>query len=883
MALGRLVRTVSSLTGQWRIIVLIAAMLMMAVVTASPARAFQCTLTGDTSAHGKVLVVDIAAGTCGDIVSSDPTYNPAKSGIAISLVSDAIYASSILSDNSPRTSTGVSLEGAIPGFSAGPNSVGFALYASQPGINRLFRSKHLIGGEAYTAVVEWLHFNSEGGDVATTQIVSAEVYGGNFGSEAEDDTEAPTMWFSNVPSSISDTSQRTIVLNFSEPVYDLAVNQGDVSALEDPQNTTSRKTADLGPLLQFVSPTQYSLTYTPQGNGYVVISVLDDTAQDAAGNLLVGASITIPYVASDTTVPQVSSVSANPDPIDENTNSVDVVVQFDETMDDTVTPLLTFSEDVSGALTDASTKTGTWSETTHANDTYTVTYTVTNSGKDIEDVGVVVSTGFRDAAGNALASDTTVPDVFDILQDTSDRIAPTVTITADKTALSPTETAQVTFTAGETGTNFDPALHATVTGGSLSNFSRADPVFTATFTPTFGSANPGAKATILVAAGEFTDAAGNDNEASNTLAIDFSNAIAQRTSRIIRNFMSRRADHITANEPDLSSRLSRGGGVGSTAGSLTGQGDLVSNNELAFSTSLSQMAAWRRAQNAGPASHVGGLPVQGYNSGEFGFGAGDAGPLPVFDVWLKGRLVQIDNGTTSSLLGLVHAGVDYAVNPDLVVGLMAQLDIMDEKDGTQGFSASGTGWLAGPYVVTRLTGNLVLDARAAWGTSDNTVSPYNTYEDAFSTERWLVAAKLTGDFDVSGITVAPHVGVIYFEEDQKSYIDSNALTIPGQTVALGRLTFGPKLTWGHVMEDGTSFNVHWSASGIWDFETADLVSLETGLAATGTTDLRARTEAGFTVRTTNSITLGVEGFYDGIGADNFEAYGGAVGVAIPLN
>ena len=77
--------------------------------------------------------------------------------------------------------------------------------------------------------------------------------------------------------------------------------------------------------------------------------------------------------------------------------------------------------------------------------------------------------------------------------------------------------------------------------------------------------------------------------------------------------------------------------------------------------------------------------------------------------------------------------------------------------------------------------------------------------------------------------------------------------------------------------------LHWAAKGLWDFQTADLVNLETGLAAAGTTDLRARTETGITVRTINGVTLGFEGFYDGIGASNYDAYGGSAKVAIPLN
>ena len=40
----------------------------------------------------------------------------------------------------------------------------------------------------------------------------------------------------------------------------------------------------------------------------------------------------------------------------------------------------------------------------------------------------------------------------------------------------------------------------------------------------------------------------------------------------------------------------------------------------------------------------------------------------------------------------------------------------------------------------------ILDARAAWGSSDNSVNPFGTYEDRFATDRWLAHAKLTGNW-----------------------------------------------------------------------------------------------------------------------------------------
>src|SRR5262249_40797902 len=156
-----------------------------------------------------------------------------------------------------------------------------------------------------------------------------------------------------------------------------------------------------------------------------------------------------------------------------------------------------------------------------------------------------------------------------------------------------------------------------------------------------------------------------------------------------------------------------------------------------------------------------------------------------------------------SAFGLLHVGVDYRFSDRLVVGMLAQFDWMDQTDDTEHYAVSGSGWLAGPYVVARLHYNLLFDGRAAWGQSANEVSPFATYTDSFDTTRWMLKANFTGDFHEGAWTFAPHAGLIYFEEHQQAYVDSNNIYIPGQTATLGRLMFGPKIGYQFEARDGT--------------------------------------------------------------------------------
>lgn len=99
---------------------------------------------------------------------------------------------------------------------------------------------------------------------------------------------------------------------------------------------------------------------------------------------------------------------------------------------------------------------------------------------------------------------------------------------------------------------------------------------------------------------------------------------------------------------------------------------------------------------------------------------------------------------------------------------------------------------------------------------------------------------------------------------------------------MGRVTFSPKVSTSFVSADGNLITPHVGIKGIWDFEEAEIVDLTTGLAA-GSEGLRGRVEGGVSMILANGWSLAGEGHYDGIRADDFEAYGGSVRVDVPLN
>ena len=134
---------------------------------------------------------------------------------------------------------------------------------------------------------------------------------------------------------------------------------------------------------------------------------------------------------------------------------------------------------------------------------------------------ITVSATATDAAGNA---STTGTGTF-----TLDTVAPTLTtISSDRTALKKGETATITFTFSEDpGSSFIASDITLPSGGQISGLTTTSAVRTATFTPT-DDLNAGS-ASISVANGTFSDAAGNLGTGGSAASISINTKVPSLT------------------------------------------------------------------------------------------------------------------------------------------------------------------------------------------------------------------------------------------------------------------------------------------------------------------------------------------------------------------
>ncbi len=577
-----------------------------------------------------------------------------------------------------------------------------------------------------------------------------------------------------------------------------------------------------------VTGLNFTAKITPDGNGDVGVSIAANVVQDAAGNgntATAGQTASLDNAAPTLAITLPSGTSTGP-----------------------VTATFTFSEAVSGfVLGDISVSGGSASNllaTGNGGTSFTATITP-NAGTQGDVTVSVVAGAYTDQIGNqnTAASSATL---------NVDNQAPTVTLS--NVASEVIADFGVTATFGEDVTGFTVS-DITVSNANVSGFTAIDGMnYSFTITPLqLGTV------TVDVAANVAADAAGNGNTAlANRLTTEFTidrNAIRIRTQAIIYNFLAQRADQLTAAEPDLSRRLQNTG----TQGRLNGNAE-IGNVRLAFNGTAS-----------GEDLNLAGA-----------FGADKAAKI---STWLQAGLSAVDNDNGSDAdLFLLHGGVDYRLNEDVVIGLMAQYDYTNlERMATpsdSGFDASGKGWLVGPYVVARLKDNLVFDGRIAWGQSDNEVSPSGTYIDKFNTNRWLLKGQLSGEMgNLAGWAVAPELALMYFQDKQSGFTDSNGININAQTVDLGRLSFGPRFSRKITMSESLTLHPELSVRGIWDFDTPGEMDLLSGII-TKNDRFRARSQAGLRLDFMSGTSVGFNGFYDGIGAENFNAYGGFIQIDV---
>ncbi len=306
-----------------------------------------------------------------------------------------------------------------------------------------------------------------------------------------------------------------------------------------------------------------------------------------------------------------------------------------------------------------------------------------------------------------------------------------------------------------------------------------------------------------------------------------------------------------------------------------------SATNLSFATSLNEMAKnmaeAKRRKLAGGKESLQALGIDGIALVQPNTYA--------LDLWVQGNYTSFDEGATGGRsdgrFSVLYVGMDYVLSPGILVGALFQYDHMKEYSADLGTETEGNGWMAGPYVTLRLTDNIFVQARAAWGTSKNNISPFLTYINSFDTKRWLVEGSMQGRWTNGKWSFSPKASIAFIEEDQNGYTDSMGFVISGQTVKLGQARFGPRVGYLIQARDGTQFEPFVGLEGIWNFEQSGTNLVAATLASQE--EFRAKVDLGLRALTVYGLGIDVLASYDGIGAKDYDAFTGEVRLSFPLH
>ncbi|MFT3809276.1 MAG: Calx-beta domain-containing protein [Micropepsaceae bacterium] len=447
-----------------------------------------------------------------------------------------------------------------------------------------------------------------------------------------------------------------------------------------------------------------------------------------------------------------------------------------------------------------------------------------------------------------------------------------------------------------------PGLNFTVTtsggSGSSANISLPPGNYSVSFTtpdgtglasascsPATSSVNADAKTAALVIASNVTTVCTLEAVASRRLTVEALGVALDASSRLI-----------IANAPSLSRRIDRLNGGGASDGSASAFGKTFASglpfsadigaDQVRFAMSLSGLRKQGDADHRFNAVNDNGVPASlaasaAPASGLAATAAGDAAAAmtarsgPRFDVWVEGLLATFDAAANSEgSFAIVHAGADYLVSDNVLVGIGLQGDWLDMDTATGNLDSSG--WLAGPYFTARLADGLYLDARAAWGGANFDVSPFGTYTDKVSSDRALYSAALIGSFEMGNLTIRPEGRVTWYKETTEAYIDSLSVAIPEVEIKTGEVSLGPDFEWTLKQQNGGVFMPKIGFDLVWTFQQDNTATQFTGAPGLDETGMRGRVEGGLAYIDPRGVEFGGSLFYDGIGGGDYSAWGGSL-------
>ncbi len=159
-------------------------------------------------------------------------------------------------------------------------------------------------------------------------------------------------------------------------------------------------------------------------------------------------------------------------------------------------------------------------------------------------------------------------------------------------------------------------------------------------------------------------------------------------------------------------------------------------------------------------------------------------------VWFRiagSRTVQ-DTGERDHYAQLSF-GSHVKLGPNALLGLMGTIDTMRMTQAAG--LGEGSGWLVGPYLVTRLGQSpIYLDMRALTGRTMDEITETGRPASQVDGNRSLVMVKLSGSHKVGGLTLTPSLGYAMVSQSSDAYRTASGILIPGVSSDLTQGSLG---------------------------------------------------------------------------------------------
>ena len=169
-------------------------------------------------------------------------------------------------------------------------------------------------------------------------------------------------------------------------------------------------------------------------------------------------------------------------------------------------------------------------------------------------------------------------------------------------------------------------------------------------------------------------------------------------------------------------------------------------------------------------------------------------------VWADSRQMPFQGIEGAPAVTATYFGADYRLGSDVLLGAMVEKDDRIVTLPIGGDLTATDVYLAGPYAAYRLSSNLVLGARAAWGEISDGATSLANEEANFITNRLLTEARLSGSWDLGGWQLMPAAALTHVDETALAATPSPA----GTSTTATRFTAGPEVRRAIDMGFGSS-------------------------------------------------------------------------------